>query len=176
MHRLVLSCLASLTLVTGQTPNAGAFDFSHLQHDRASETHETRQLINPTATTCLDAVEGCSLISLERNSIQLLNPELSVGIDGSLTIEATASWINSRSMEAQQSKIVIRLPKQLRPLTIPTSKAISSQTRETNKMVSCNKPEAANGNTLSLNQLSEILMGQQPISRSAALFTSNCNR
>lgn len=176
MRRFVLSCLTGLAFITGHATSSRAFELSQLLNTPTSTSEEAPQLLNPTATPCLDIVSGCSVITLDQNSIELLNPELNVGIDGSLTIEALGSWTNSRSMNSHRAKVVIRLPKQLRPLALPGNKAPTSSTSHSNQTATCSEQAPANGNTLSLTQLSEVLMGQKAISQTAALFTSGCDR
>ena len=176
MRRFVLSCLTGLALMTGHATSAGAFELGNPLNEQISTSGGTPQLLNPTATPCLDIIGGCSVITLDQNSIELLNPELSVGIDGSLTIEAIGSWTNARGLNSHQAKVVIRLPKQLRPLALPSAQSRTSQTAVADKTRTCTESAVASGNNLSLTQLSEVLMGQKAISQSAALFTSGCHR
>lgn len=178
MRRFVLSCLTGLAVMAGHPPSAGALELGNLLSAQTSTSAEALQVLNPIATPCLDIVDGCSVITLAQHSIELLHPDVSVGIDGSLTIEAIGSWTNARDLNTQQAKVVIRLPKRLRPLPlsdgrIPTTE---NQTLPSDKTATCTEQAPANGNSLSLTQLSEVLMGQRAISRSAALFTPGCHR
>jgi hypothetical protein len=176
MHRFLLSCLTVLTFMTSQAPSANAFELSKILNRQNTTSEESPTLHDPKATPCLDIVAGCSVITLDQNSIELLQPELSVGLDGSLTITAIGSWTNSRGLNSHQGEVVIRLPKQLRPLVLPEVKGATRQPTLSDVKATCSEPAPVTGNPLSLTQLSEMLMGQQAISQSAALFTSGCQR
>jgi len=164
-------------LLNEQTPTSeGTHQPGNLLNEQTSTSEGTPQLINPTATPCLDIIAGCSVITLDQNSIELLNPELSIGIDGSLTIESIGSWTNAPGLYSQQAKVVIRLPRQMRPLAPPSTQSRTSQTAFADKTRTCTESPVTSGNNLSLTELSEVLMGQKAISQSAALFTSGCHR
>lgn len=176
MHRFLLSCLTVLTFVTGQVPSATAFELGKIVNRQHTTSEESPTLHDPKATPCLDIVAGCSVITLDQNSIELLQPELSVGLDGSLTITAIGSWTNARGLNSHQGEVVIRLPKQLRPLVLPEAKDSTRQATLSDVKATCSEPAPVNGHPLSMTQLAEMLMGQQAISQSAALFTSGCQR
>ncbi len=104
---------------------------------------------------------------------------LSLNLDGSLTITATGSWSNgSDGLGSRQAAVQIRIPRQLLPLAMPQPHAarVESRVSRESLAVGCGLSQPVEGARMSLVQLSENLMGQQPVSQSAALFTNPCLR
>jgi hypothetical protein len=174
MHRPILCYAFSCALMIGNLPKANALGIDEFLNEQKATERQTYQLVNPTATTCLEIMQGCSVITMENNSIELRDPYVWVDTDGSLMIEAIGSWQNARSIEPQKAKLSIRLARQLRPL--PLTNSINKINKTIESENACQQQEPSRGQPLSLSQLAQILMGGQSLSERAAVFTSPCQR
>ena len=178
MRAFLFRCLSGLALVNGLTTGAMAQVLSPVRLE-PPVTASQQALVNPRATACTDLVESCGAIEIDSHSLRLIAPALSLNLDGSLTITATGNWSNgSDGLGSRQAAVQIRIPRQLLPLAMPQPHAarVESRVSRESLAVGCGLSQPVEGARMSLVQLSENLMGQQPVSQSAALFTNPCLR
>jgi hypothetical protein len=82
------------------------------------------EIVNPTAARCQGFIEQCGLISIGPYSLQLRQQDVSQELDGSLSIEALATWQNQGSFVSTSTPIRIRLAPMLWPF--PAKKSAQS--------------------------------------------------
>ena len=133
----------------------------------------------PRATTCLAVISGCGYIRIGNQSILIHPIETSREVDGSTTVSGMAHWINRNDVSESVSDFAIILPKQMfttghiadhqSTRTLPKQSPTSQSTQR------C----SANINNLDMQhqvlaQGAEVMMGQESVSRRAAIFTPTC--
>lgn len=143
------------------------------------ELEEQATIQTPRATTCLDLISGCGSIRIGDQSILLHPSQTSRELDGSTTISGTAHWINRNDVSESSSTFAITLPKQMiSPGQLANHE--STQVSTERPPVSQATPQcSAKRDDLDvqdrvLAQVAQVMMGQESISRRAALFTPTC--
>ena len=107
--RTALPCLALALGLGVATPPPSALGQGNPSGPRPAE------VINPSAPTCFELMGGCGVVSVGPYSLQLKNPDVSRELDGSLSIEAVASWQNQGSILITTLPVKIKLPPMLLP-------------------------------------------------------------
>ena len=143
------------------------------------ELEQRATIRTPRATTCLDLISGCGSIQIGNQSILLYPSQTSRELDGSTTINGTAHWINRSEVSESSSRFAITLPKQMISpghLSNPESTYVStkrSSVRQATPQCSAKRDDLDMQERV-LAQVAEVMMGQESISRRAALFTPTC--
>ena len=133
----------------------------------------------PRATTCLALISGCGFIRIGDQSILIHPIETSREVDGTTTVSGMAHWINRNDVSESFSDFAITLPKKMfttghinghqsthkLPKHLPTSQATHRCSANTNDRDMQHQV---------LTQGAEVMMGQESVSRRAALFTPTC--
>ena len=143
------------------------------------ELEKQAHIQTPRATTCLDLISGCGSIRIGDQSILLHPSQTSRELDGSTTISGTAHWINRNDVSESSSTFAITLPKQMISpghLSSPESTHVSTERPSiTQATAQCSaKRDDLDVQDRVLAQVAEVMMGQESISRRAALFTPTC--
>ena len=134
---------------------------------------------NPRTTTCLELISGCGSIRIGDQSILLQPSQSTRELDGSTTISGTAHWINRSEVSESSAPFAITLPKPLSALSnLPSLEPQRIRTESPSSIGAA--LECAN--TIAepklqdrvLAQVAEVMMGQEAISRRAALFAATC--
>lgn len=143
------------------------------------ELEEQATIQTPRATTCLDLISGCGSIRIGDQSILLHPSQTSRELDGSTTISGTAHWINRNDVSESSSTFAITLPKQMISpghLSNHESTQVSTERPPVSQATpQCSaKRDDLDVQDRVLAQVAQVMMGQESISRRAALFTPTC--
>ena len=143
------------------------------------ELDQTAKIETPRATTCLDLIIGCGSIQIGDQSILLHPSQTSRELDGSTTISGTAHWINRNDVSESSSTFAITLPRPMitpGQLSTPESRNVSTERPPVSQATpQCSaKRDDLDVQDRVLAQVAEVMMGQESISRRAALFTPTC--
>ena len=161
---------------------AASLGLSGLPGALAQATHPPEQtmasaaLEAPRDAACQDLIEGCGVIQIGDHSISISGSQLSKNPDGSLEIRAMASWRNSNSIETNTAPLTIVIPRAISPVFASPSSGEPRSTTNSLESACRGDSKLPQGRPFSLEQLAEVLMGQQAISEQASLFLKTCQR
>ena len=134
---------------------------------------------NPRPTTCLELISGCGSIRIGDQSILLQPSQSTRELDGSTTISGTAHWNNRGEVSESSAPFAITLPKPLSALSHLPSLEPQRLSPESPSSIGTALQCSSTGDEPKLQdrvlaQVAEVMMGQEAISRRAALFTATC--
>ena len=124
-------------------------------------------------------MSGCGSVRIQDQSILLQPIQTTRELDGSTTISGNAHWINRNEFSESSAPFVITLPKQLNTVGRLQKPELKSEPNGQSTPMKSTLQCSRNSQDLSLQdqvlaQVAEVMMGQEAISRRAALFTPTC--